>query len=441
MDRLQPIAESPSSGSWISKIGALVLSLSVMSWAALPSQQKTPGQAPRESSFPGLEKKEAPAPVEPGTTPAVKTPAGKVTVKQDGDQAMKAILYETKAEVGLRNIPNLELDPVFKERLPKGTLLWLLAKEEGTGFTRVSVLGGFPGYVFAKYCRPDGEGFVEVTGNRLAFRAQPTTKGWPIDNLRKGTRLPLLSREGDWYKVLSNPEVGALVPDSRIQKVTSLTIKPGGELASFATGSDLLKRAKAQSESRQAAWTAVREKRVAESKREASIREVQQEIGDLRVKMTAEMDREDPTQRDLAGIAPLLEVVRKHVKSIEPVDPGLAGSLAAVEAEYDRLQTIAKAEKVMAEKLPEPKPVQARNASAKRGFSQSGWVRYRPGAYSSFQLVKGGEVLCYLVCDNRRYNLKDYVGCELGVNGPLGPREGADFKVQDVSRIHVLSSR
>ncbi len=439
LDRLNVI-----SNSWVAKACATILATGILSVGALPSQQNPPqnqqpetpsGREPRTSSFPGVKTKVAPV-------VSGQTAASKVAVEKEPEQAPEALLYETRMEVGLRNIPNVEVDPVVEARLPKGTLLWMLAKEDGTGFSRVSVLGGFRGYVFAKYCRPDGEGNVEVIGDRLAFRAKPSTKGWPIDKLRRGTRLPLLSREGDWYLVLSNPEVGALVPDSTIQKLAAIRVKPGGELASFAAGSDHLKRAEKQYEVRQASWRAVREKSIASAKRQRSIAGVQQEISDLRARIRQEKERDDPAKMDLDSITPLLDLVREHAKAIEPADPVLVGSLATVAAEFKWLHTILAGYRAMQVAPKTPQPVAARPASAKkRGFDQSGWVRYRPGGYSSFQLVKGGEVMCFLVCSSLRYNLKDYVGCELGVKGKVGPRSGADFKVLDVERIRVLASR
>ena len=432
------------SKSWLGKVRAAALVTGFLSLASLsaslPAVQGTPkspqGNEPRQSSFPDIPTKTVQTPTDPG-----KTKASKKVIEPEPAKALEAQLYETTAEVGLRSIPNTEVPPAIESLLPKGTLLWLLAKEEGTAFTRASVLGGFTGYVHSKHCRLDDTGMVEVTGSNLAFRARPTTKGWPIDKCRRGTRLPLLAQEGEWYKVLSNPEVGALVPDSKIAKVASIQIKPGGELASFTPKSDLQKRAEAQFTARQAPWAEVREKRIAESKRRDQVLDLQQEVRDLRAKILAEREKGKPDAAGLAAIPLLFEATRKHVKAVEPPDAGLDQNLAAAEAEYVELLLFMKGLAMLEEKPGKPEPVRVSHATAKRGFSQSGWVRYRPGSYSDFQLVKGGEVLCYLVCGSRRYNLKDYVGCELGLFGPVGPREAADFKVLDVTKIHVLSSR
>ncbi|MEZ5987844.1 MAG: hypothetical protein R3F30_01700 [Planctomycetota bacterium] len=412
----------------------------VMVFVAQVQAQDGPGS----SSFPTLGNgAPAKAAQEDAATPV---PAAKPV---EAAPAAEAQLFEATEELGLRNIPNAELPAINAEPLPKGTLVWMLRRDEAAGFSRVSVLGGIEGWVHASYVKPLGDGFAEVTGDKVAFRSEPDKSGWPVDRMRKGTVLRLLDKDekGEWYRVLGSPAVGALVETAKLALVGGVPIKAGGELAGFDEGSDLAKRAAAQQATRLAAWEAQRERFRSEAEMNAALAALEREIADVEGSLDVEERRGDLAGLELAGAQKLAAGFHGKVEELAVTEGPVVDRLAALDQRLDKLALIRDAaikQQELARTL-QPHPAEAAAArhpdTALPRFEQSGWLRYRPGNYSSFQLVKGGQILCYVTCAKARYKLEDYVGCQLGLQGGTGFPDGADFKVVDVSKLFVLSSR
>ena len=440
------------------------------------------GKAPpvrRSGSFPGLEaagsvpareKKSS-----PGSRAALKPSASKSTATAKA-ATHELVLLEVEKPVELRTVPAAQA-PAIGQALAAGTLLVRLGKD-AYGFTPVGLLGGFEGYVHRGFFRPlaaaEAENaWGETTGTDVSFRVQPRSGVPPLWAMpKRGTTMAILGRDGDWFHVLSAPSVRAWLPSQALAKKAVLAeraidLDDGRSLvgANLSSHPRIAKQLTAQVDKLMAVWKLQREKAalaVSQQKAEAGI---EAEFTQLAKDFDALRGEQEPRP---AVFKPLRARQRKLEAAVQAAGLGAANIAARIKAlgsEIERRGLIAEAK--MAIKDPgmaaknavarkgassaaaakaerERLALVARNKerSARRAWTRAGWIEYRPGAsdYSPYRLMKGGRTIAYVECKSGRYDLSDFRGREVGLQGKLFRPENADLKVLDIDRLVILAS-
>ncbi|MFQ5507694.1 MAG: hypothetical protein ACE5F1_23275, partial [Planctomycetota bacterium] len=367
--------------------------------------EKSPEKTPAKPAQP------APGPGDARTFPGLEQ-AGELAKQTNGDIPKASapldawILLEAKEALVLRDFQSKDAHQVAGP-YPKGTLFWTRSLDDQYGFLRLALPGGFPGYVHAKYLAVSEDGYGRATGDDVSFRYRPRPKEGeaPVDQLRSGTRLPVLEREGDWWRVLSSDEVGAW---GKAAALRELARAKAGEAAPKIEAPELTRRLAEQIDKFQAPWIAAREK-----------------IKDEGAKAILE--------QDWSGLRKALDTIDRKINQLEVEKHPILQKLAFRKSELKRVELLQEVYRITEAKPKKgPQPVESSvKVPAKRRYTEAGWLEFRPGIhdYSPFQLRKGGRMLFYVTCSSGRYDLSDYKGRELGLRGEISRPQSAGIRV------------
>ncbi len=281
----------------------------------------------------------------------------------------------------------------------KGTKVTVLREENG--WLRIKCPEGTNAWVHNKYVKTGSKGSGIITGNRVNVRAVPSINGIVLTQLSKGTKVKVKGKKGEWIKIEAPPTASAWVFGKYVDFVVS------------------------QKEQK-----------------------VLSEIRKLRKRLESQLASEtkkDPIDWNVgaleAGYTKLLKLASKG-KDIESKNAARLAKarleqLRSVKELQKKLKTAAKKskeiEKEYQQKLAKLKQ-QPPKYTAKGWIDDVGPVIGRPGTH---RLTTGGKTLYYL--RSKRFNLYDYVGCYVGVNGKVLPSpQGWDAPVIEVEKIDTL---
>jgi hypothetical protein len=392
--------------------------------------------AVRSQSFPGIK--------EAGSVRAGQAKSEPGVLGAKAAEAKKRTLFETTSEVSLRGFRAETAPEVVK--LAKGTLVWA-GGTESYGFVPVVVPGGFSGWVHHGFLRVGADGWGTTKGSRVSFRCRKQTSEPPLAHMRRGLRVPVLRRDGDWWEVLSTDEIAAWAAADKLNKI--------GEITGPVTDAALKRRLEAQRQLRTKAWRARLDELAVEVGKKERVGAIDQAIHAARTAYNAEVRNAagNLLAEDLGKIMRLIDGIDAMVKKAKAESGPVAVRVADLRKEVVRRRTLREAERLLATTAKKPPAGSAKSAiitdashesiPARRRFLTTGWLEYRPGVadYSAFRLVKGGHTLYYVTCSKGRYALPDFVGRELGLRGRIARPADADLRVIDVDRLVVLSGR
>ena len=394
----------------------------------------------QETSFPGI-KQAGNLPNKAGDVPREKNSKQKDAA--DGVAQAPLELMQTTADLPLRKSRSLGVTPFSKDGLKKGTLVWRLAVDPVAKSSKVAILGGLDGYVFAKYIELAPDGYGRIKGSNVNFRHQARATTFPVDVTKAGMRLKLLARHGDWWKVLSNDEIGVWVPSSGLELLAR--VKADGENPHERIAGEALRlRAQKQIEERERHWVAGIATRKAEATSRQDLADLNRALGDFRTeyeKLMSDMAG-DPDLEALKKIEPLLGKIVTRAAELQAAQESVGGRIAMMGKEFKHSVLLAKSKLVVDVQVGRDKRDQVNVAVATAAIpSFTGWLVYRPGQrhYSDYQLVKGNKTLCYLTCNSMRYELGDFVDRRISIRADSRFVAAADFKVADIKKLLVLS--
>jgi hypothetical protein len=314
--------------------------------------------------------------------------------------------------------------PAFEDPLTEGAVIRVGAATNG--YREVLLPQGVTGWVAKKYCSPVEQGSVTTTASSVAFRYRPQAGEAPVQLLKKETALTCIGEQGDWWKVRSEIVPGYL---------------PEGEVQVFQESNATLEGSFRELEKTRAAqW--------------------QEAIAAFQIKAAADAaHKQRLAELDTVGRSFLAIASKPHVPAdLEPlaVDANrLASELPAESADQKRAAAlkqqiehqiaIARATELVRE--PEQKDstvdtlVTPEPGNPMSRFESTGWLMDRgsgAGPNERYQLVKGGKVLCNVVCSSGRYDLKRFSGFELGVIGRRTRISSDSVRVVDADKIEVI---
>lgn len=333
----------------------------------------------------------------------------------------------------------------------------LAVYSERAGWLEVETPGGLQVWVYGEFVRPtDDPGVVEITGDAVHMRPLPSrgTESMPIkQSLTKGEKVRFIGRHDvaldlskDWVNIWSPVGARGWVPASE-------TVA----LAAGVDGSALW--ATAVGEARRTTGVA--------RPASASTTPATNVVADARTagEALSDAERKLATARDAIqrGEDPNVGAVRQAFEAVLAMSPGDAttatvrerlracDALAEAWTMTTQLQRI-KADEATAQQRREADLARAaQNLSPDARFQARGWIERRTYPNASgpvYTVVFAGSAVAELRCTSGRFDLEDFVNCEIGFNGTQasGPTRSAQPglsrpEVFDVSRIEVLALR
>ena len=299
-------------------------------------------------------------------------------------------------------------------QLDDGTVLLLV--ESLPGWYAVHVPSGILAAVSGRFVEPVGADAVRVTARRLNLRVAPMVEGKAVpdpfrDQVERGTVLPWVQREGDWYWVM--------VPEATRVYVSSDYVRELGPQAKHAA---LLARAREQRSKQLELLARQRAERAARrsgAKLRAAIGSAQQSLYRFRVELGI---ARTPVVEVINALEAAIEACRESPVSVrklaravrEDLEAELEIRVARKDAEVARLRGL----EPPAERTPVPKVDQVAARGVIRWEAAPGWRN-------------GGEWVLW-VEDEPRYVLQLTTGM---------PRPHPDFKANADDRPRHVEGR
>ena len=410
---------------------------------ALPLSAQSGDKNAKQGRTGSFDVEEAGAPTRSRAAPSKKSNSPSKAGAAKAATALQArTLYRTKVAIELRSVP-AQSGGFAVAKLPAGS--YVVGNGDTIyGHTPVGVIGGFEGYIYGELFSASEDGKGTVTKGRVSFRGRPKTGEPPLDIMKaKGKELLVLGREGAWYKVLSDNSISAWAEAKQLSQVGKFTTIDNVNDAAIKAAMI------AQRDARRGAWTQQREAFAKGASRRKELAGLAQAVVDANQVLTTELSKakQTPLQADLSACEAIAKKLEASVVELKAKDEAVAKSVADFRQRLRReglmieaLQEIARSKIAEAEKA-KAKVVEAATPKPTPEFAQVGWLEYNPGLkdYSPYRIVKGRRLICYVTCKSGRYDLKDFVGRELGLRGSVDRPETADVRVLDVARLVVLS--
>ncbi len=380
----------------------------------------------------------APAPVNvPAPTKPVLPRAARV--KAEGGTVRNIFSHQGKAVAGL----------------DAGDLV-IVHAVRGGNWLEVEVPGGLAVWMHGRYLDMDETGrFATVNGTRVNMRAVPTAKNnMPLGQAEKGARMAVVETKGDWTRVAASESLHGYVQRSSVDLLDGL-----GEFMADLDKQRLTNLGRFESLRQAARHEAEMAARVAEAVGDMTqAREMMKRArsGDAAARREAAAlygKAREKTAKDTAALgaavtdAGWLADMETDLAWIASADMADAGRVRLAEA----ATRLAEARRKGAEEAALEAARRRSDAEKRAGgndplgskFDAMGWLHRERGLGRStiYTLQRGGRVLMKLECPSGRYNLRSFVGKEIGVTGTYRPMPaaGAD-RVMDVGRLVVVSS-
>jgi len=383
----------------------------------------------------------------PPQDPAPEAPAFTPATIAEGGAEVRAFHHVTMTEVA---------------KLPAGTPVKIVAKRQP--WARVQVPGGLVVWVFGKYVDHEG-GAGTINSAHVRARPLPSTapESYPVGQFGKGDPVQVLGSDGDWIQVRAPEALGGWVPLSKLVEYSDLPgdwdqswkaarglrlkgaagppvaeaaekVDPGAGAEAPEVAPEPVKAAEASAAPPAAAPTPTAEAlgkaeadlaRLASSWSATTADQVEAVFGAV-LWSSDDVVAVDRARNGLAR----LEVVRKA-----------ADLEAKVEAEKRRHAREAVAAEAAPARGAAAAAAPAPKAPAER-FTLVGWLEYQPRVYSAVPyVVVAGAKKQPVLAKLGRYDMKEFVGREVAVEGTFRPSTVQGLKVLEVDRMRVLPKR
>lgn len=402
-----------------------------------------------------------------GATPPIPTPANPAPQAQDaskGDpkagsaqEAPKFMRYLRAGANGAK-VRNIYDDQgVVILDAPAQTLF--AVQGERAHWLEVEVPGGFSVWVYGQYVAPTGTpGVLQITGSEVRMRPLPS-QGPESLALRQllgaGQKVLFKARKDlskplgeDWVNVWSPPGTRAWVKDTELEALPA-----GGD------GAALWAAACAEARKATASAVTVDDPKLAGAKPDdakADSKDVNKALAEAE-KLLAEQ-----RTRDEQGLKPDYSAARKAFEGVLVLGPS-AATAELVRGRVELCKGYEEGNALRANLEQSRKEIDAAlkkrqeemDRAAKRGVFEGRFdvrgrlerVELPTEAHAIYMLRWAGEANAELVCTSGRFDLADYVGCEIGVVGRelRGVIRGTTPALTrpreiDLARIEVLSS-
>jgi len=332
-------------------------------------------------------------------------------------------------------------DATLPERLPREALVVVRARGssfEGTGthFYKIGLPGGVPGYVHGKLLQEEEAGWGTVTGSHVFLRPTASSQKIPIATLALGTRLRLLGKEREWYRVLASEETAVWM------RAEDLALE--GPIGGHAAALD---KARAGA---LAAWQGRVEEAARQADREAKRTLARRDIADVEARLKAQAHR-NPLEVDLAATRSALAAFKQAWPDALLEQVGLAGELKTLESNIENLQLLHemqaahdRAQKEL-EKTQQP-PATVDPVPAPVKFWKDAFVGHLrrcedPHYTATHALMMGGQVVAYLHGGTDRYLLKDFEDYLVLVRGEASTPPSLEGRtLVSIRRLEVLGT-
>jgi hypothetical protein len=352
-----------------------------------------------------------------------------------------------------------------------GTLLQVHG--ERAGYLDVSAPGGVEVWVFGEYAKAaDAPGMIEITGNGVSMRPLPMSneKSFPLaQRLMKGDRVRFLGRndpsqpfEEDWIKVVSPVSAHAWAIAAETMPLAAgedgSALWMAAEKSALASAALVeVPRAAAKNGANGAAASGAAAASAAKASTDAAAKAEKPKGAPV---AAASQGSSSPADA-LANAEKLMETARKaekpdfapaklaYKKIIDTTPSGAAADTARVRLqeidareELAALHVAAQQSEVMREEEIAKKNAELREASLYQDplwgrFQARGWLE-KDG--ERFVIRWANKRTAEVVCSQKRYDLNEYVGFEVGVSGAQSRAGGVEKPaIVDAARIEVLS--
>ena len=363
-------------------------------------------------------------------------------------------------------------------KLPAGTLVAVY--EERGDWLECEVPGGFEIWVYGQFVKASSEaGVLEITGSDVRARPLPSSgpESYPLQpNLSKGDRVRLIARNDaakplaeDWIKVCSPPGVRGFVAKSECEALAS-----GTDGAAAWAGAVIEARKRTPASSLGAAKAAGPAGIAADSGAAAAAAAgVETAAGDSgsaapagplspQEAVEALKAADAALAREKASAQPQFAPVRDQYQRVfDSLQDGATKELA--KKGLDQVDTLVQALELKRELQAQKERMEQDNLRRQEALAQAaknkdiysgrfdtrGWIEKKvvSGQPTTYLIRWGGDPVAEIQC-NGRYDLADYVGYEVGINGrelrsyaPGDIGKVAVPRLIDVRRIEVLSGR
>lgn len=353
-------------------------------------------------------------------------------------------------------------------KLAAGTLVAVY--EETGDWLECEVPGGFEIWVYGQFVKASSEaGMLEITGSDVRARPLPSSgpESYPLrPNLSKGDRVRLITRNDeskplaeDWVKVYSPPGVHGFVLKS--------------ECEALAAGSDgAAAWASAVIEARKRAVVALPAAAKASGSPTGTPTEASAATGQGGAtnaplspqEAVEELKRADAAlSRERGSASPNFGAVREQYQRVfDSLQDGATKDLAKkgldqvdalIQALDLKRELQAQKERIEQDNLRRQVALAeaAKNRDVFSGrFDTRGWIQKKvvSGQPTTYLIIWGGDPVAEIQCTAGRYDLADYVGYEVGINGkelrsyvPGDIGRVAVPRLIEIARIEVLAGR
>ncbi|MCY3004269.1 MAG: SH3 domain-containing protein [Planctomycetota bacterium] len=325
----------------------------------------------------------------------------------------------------LRNI--YDEQGVALSELSAGALL--AVHGERAGWLDVEIPGGFPVWVFGEYLTPTSEsGMLQVSGNDVRMRPKPSSgaDSLPLRQLlARGTKVKMLGRNDmskplgeDWVRVTApagtrgwvatgQTEALAAGTDGATQWAAAVTAARAAAASAPAIATD---GANSGGGSIAANETGNVTSALAAADKALAAERAKQERGEA-----ANYDAVKKSYEDVLALNPApstAELVKERIELCAAYADGLRLS-AELQNQKASIDAALRRRQEDMEKAAKSQPFDGRFDG--RGFVETARL---PGSDKPIYLVRfSGVAVAELQCSSGRFNLADFVGCEIGFNG------------------------
>ena len=355
----------------------------------------------------------------------------------------------------LRNI--YDEQGVAMSELAAGALL--AVHGERAGWLDVEVPGGFPVWVFGEYLTPTSEsGMLQVSGNDVRMRPKPSSGAESMSlrqKLERGTKVRMLGRNDmskplgeDWVRVSAPSGTRAWVATGQTESlpagsdgaaqwaaaVTAARVAAASAPVVAADGSEKLAGAIAANE------TGDVTRALAAADKALAAERAKQERGEA-----ANYDAVKKSYEAVLALNPAAstaDLVKERIELCSAYADGLRLS-AELQNQKASIDAALRRRQEEMEKASKSQPFDGRFDG--RGFVESARL---PGSEKPIFLVRfSGTAVAELQCSSGRFDLSDFVGCEIGFNGrevrgPIASTNAALARPHaiDLARIEILTA-
>lgn len=367
-------------------------------------------------------------------------------------QSEQAVGEYARVQVGNARILNLADTKGVAVASPEQGSIVQIFDRTVSGWVLVEVPGGYPVWVFGKYLQATGTDTVfEVTRNAVNIRPGPSSDvtNFPLpQRLHAGDRVQVIETldpgkplEETWARIWSPPGVRAWMQSSAVAPLAAGDDAAALWSAALAANADRVAPVAAKSSPGASTVPASSTKtKSAEDQAGSQLAAAQALLEAERAKERPDFGSVRSEFEAVVALAPSAATAVEARQSLSLLDALEKAQGVKVELELAREQRIADAiagQKRVQEAAKRKDPLGAVFVS--RGVL---FRRMDTKGESTFLMRFGGETVAEIICPSGRYDLQQFAGCEIGVQGSeLESSQSRPIPVLQVSRVEIIKRR